>query len=144
MKSTTHTRSMLRLTWLVRESGQGHSLHMPLLQAPSEPPQLLPQVPQLLGSVVRAVHEPSGHLVVPLTQDCVQAPAEHVESVFGSLLWQTLPQLPQLAVSELVSTQTPLQGVKPVLQVVVQVPAEQLATALGSVVEQAVPQEPQF
>src|SRR6478672_3071151 len=99
--------------------GQGLQ-QVPLTQAGWAAGQTLPQAPQLLGSVLRFVSQPSISLAPlqsakPLAQAPLQTPLAQVR--VGMLLpLQAVPQAPQLFGSVWVSKQAPLQQVRPLGQ----------------------------
>src|SRR5437773_4428497 len=80
-------------------------------------PQILPQVPQLFGSVCR-LRQAELHIVSPLEH--THEPAAHVWSAL-----HTLPQEPQWVGSVCVLTHCPEHTVKPPVQLPVHIPAVQ-------------------
>ncbi|MDB6109807.1 MAG: hypothetical protein JWR69_1557, partial [Pedosphaera sp.] len=103
--------------------------------------QRMPQPPQLLALVAMLVSQPSVCLLPlqsakPEAQAPLQTPLLQVGVMW--LVEQTVPQLPQLAGSELMltsqpSAELPLQFENPTLQVpMLQAPAVQVEVALGA------------
>src|SRR5258707_5916506 len=86
--------------------------------------QVVPQVPQLAGSLVRFFSQPSVALLLqsakPVLHAMAHAPLTQLDPAFAAA--QTLPQIPQLAVSFVRFFSQPsaglvLQSAKPELQV---------------------------
>jgi hypothetical protein len=96
-----------------------------------------PHLPQLVGLVVRSTHAPS-HAVSFSPQDMPQTPFEQTRGAA-----HVFSQAPQWAVSDVKSTQVPLQFVNPGAQVEPHMPAAHVATAFGGAVH-ALLQAPQF
>jgi hypothetical protein len=99
-----------------------------------------PQPPQLVGSVRLSTHEPPQSRMPPPSGEPPSAPAQKAAQLLAeqtSPVGQALPQEPQSLTSEVRSTQTPEQAVRPVSQ------TQRLAWQ-SSPLKQALPQAPQL